>query len=131
MNHRYGAVAFISLSLVFTSLAGCIQTTCDISGEIDNSLGYADDVVVHLVTKDCKTCPWQVKASAYAYTGVKNFCFVYDGDAKLVFDDAERFLKGDEVSDGIGHELTAGDYTFSVDEDGTIRDSDGNVYSFF
>lgn len=56
---------------------------------------------------------------------------MYEGDAKLVFDDAERFLKGDEVSDGTGHEFTAGDYTFSVDEDGTVRDSDGNVYSFF
>jgi hypothetical protein len=131
MNQKPLFAGFFAVSFLFTALAGCVQTSCDLSGEIDNSLGYADDIVVHLVTKDCKTCPWQVKASAYAYTGVKSFCFAYDGDAKLVFDDAERFFKGDEVSDGIGHEFTAGDYTFSVDEDGTIRDSEGNVYSFF
>lgn len=135
MNQTKTIAIFLSVSFLFTALAGCVQTTCDISGEIDNSLGYADDVVVHFVTKNCKTCPWQIQASAKAYKGVKSFCFaynnVYDGNAKLLFDDAERFLKGDEVGDDIGHDITAGDYTFSVDEDGTIRDSDGNVYSFF
>lgn len=114
-----------------SGMPGCLEATCDISGEIDNSLGFADDVVVHLVTKTCKTCPWQVTASVYAYKGVKDFCFVYDGDAKLLFDEAENFLKGDEVSEDIGYDFTAGEYIFSVDEDGTVRDSDGNIYSFF
>ena len=126
------ALSFLVILMFFsTAIPGCIESTCDITGEIDNSLGYADEVAVHLVTKDCKTCPWQIKASAYAYDGVRDFCFVYDGDAKLLFDDAKRFLKGDEVSEDIGYEFTAGEYNFLVDEDGNIRDSEGNIYSFF
>ena len=115
----------------FTGLSGCLDNACDIQGEIDNSLGYTDDVVVHLVIKDCKTCPWQIKASAYAYQGMQDFCFVYDGDAKLLFDDAKRYLEGDEISEDIGTEFTAGEYKFTVDADGVIRDSAGNLYSFF
>ena len=125
-------VTFLVIVMFFSSgIPGCLETTCDISGEIDNSLGFADDVVVHLVEKNCKTCPWQVTASVFAYKGVKSFCFGYDGNAKLLFDNAENFLKGDEVSEGIGYEFSAGDYMFSVDEDGAVRDSDGNIYSFF
>lgn len=121
----------VILMFLLTAIPGCLESTCDISGEIDNSLGFADDVVVHLVEKNCKTCPWQVTASVFAYKGVKSFCFGYDGDAKLLFDNAENFLKGDEVSEDIGFEFTAGEYTFLVDEDGTVRDSEGNIYSFF
>lgn len=57
MNQKPIIAAFLAVSFLFTSLAGCMQTSCDISGEIANSLGLADDVAVHLVTKDCKTCP--------------------------------------------------------------------------
>ena len=128
---KSGISVLVILMFFSTAIPGCLESTCDITGEIDNSLGFADDVVVHLVEKNCKTCPWQVTASVFAYKGVKSFCFGYDGDAKLLFDNAENFLKGDEVSEDIGFEFTAGKYTFLVDEDGTIRDSEGNIYSFF
>ena len=42
------------LMVFFTGLSGCLDNACDIQGEIDNSLGYTDDVVVHLVIKDVK-----------------------------------------------------------------------------
>ena len=128
---KSGISVLVILMFFSTAIPGCLESTCDITGEIDNSLGFADDVVVHLVEKNCKTCPWQVTASVFAYRGVKSFCFGYDGGAKLLFDNAENFLKGDEVSEDIGFEFTAGEYTFLVDEDGTIRDSEGNIYSFF
>lgn len=128
---RSGVSLLVILMFFSFGIPGCLETACDIHGEIDNSLGSNDEVIVHLVTKDCKTCPWQVKASAYAYSGVETFCFVTDGDAKILFDNLNQYVKGDEISEGAGHEITSGEYDFTVGEDGTIKDSEGNIYSFF
>jgi len=114
-------------------MSGCIETTCDIHAEIDNSLGYVDEVAVMLITKKCDSCPWQVKAAAWTYKGIDRVCWVYDNkeEIRVFFTEDKDITVGDEIYDDIGYDVSKGDFKYTIDEDGIIRDSEGNVYSFF
>ena len=50
---------------------------------------------------------------------------------RIFFADDRDIEVGDEISEDIGYDVTNGDFKYTVDEDGIIRDSEGNVYSFF
>ena len=114
-------------------MSGCIETTCDIHAEIDNAAGGKDEVAIYLVTQKCPSCPWQVKAAAYAYKGTGIICWAIENEEpiRIFFADDRDIEVGDEISEDIGYDVTNGDFKYTVDEDGIIRDSEGNVYSFF
>ena len=121
--------------LVFSSsLTGCLEESCEVRTALDTSLGPTDEfVLVH--AKKTPSGAWQVKAVVYCYQGSEALCSEMGQESVRMFITQVKVSVGDLIDETADHyfrDLQKGDELhFTIDEDGIVRDSEGEVYQFY